>query len=490
MPLSQNQEPIRLPLDPSPSLYNDDLAPNSPEARHWGSYSLFALWTNDVHNVANYSFAIGLFALGMSGGQIVAAMGLGALLIYGLMNLSGYIGQRTGLPFPVICRIAFGIRGAQFPALIRAVIAVAWFGIQTYLASLVLGVLLLTLAPGLAAWSGGDVLGLSPFGWACFIGVWLLQLAIMAYGMEMIRRYEAFAGPVILLTLAVLAAWMYWKAGLRIAWASSEPASGAAGWFRVCSGAALWISLYGTMLLNFSDFSRHCPDARTIRRGNFWGLPVNMLLFGCIAAVLAGSQFAIDGQVITSPTDIVAAIPSKPFLVLGCLALLIVTVAVNIMANFVAPALVLCNLAPRQLNFHRAGLLAAALGALILPWHLYNSPEVILYFLGALGALLGPLYGVIMVDYWLVRRGRLDIPALYSAAPDAAYHYRHGVNPRALAALLPAAIIAIALVLLPSLEALSSFSWFIGAGLAAVFYLLVGNRRYRFDVWKEAFKRH
>ncbi|BAU72111.1 NCS1 family nucleobase:cation symporter-1 [Metapseudomonas furukawaii] len=465
------------PASLSPRLYSTDLAPTRQAGRRWGRYSLFALWTNDVHNIANYSFAIGLFALGMSGAQILSALALGALLIYGLMNLSGYMGQKTGLPFPVMCRIAFGIHGAQLPALVRAVIAIAWFGIQTYLASVVLRVLLTAVFPGLAAYDQDSLLGLSSLGWITFLAIWCVQLLIFAYGMEMVRRYESFAGPVILVTVAALAAWMYWRAGLDIAWSTGSQASASEMWLKVFSGAALWVSLYGTMILNFCDFARNCPDKRTISQGNFWGLPVNMLLFGLIAVVLAGAQFSIDGRLIQSPTDIVAALPETGFLVLGCLAFLIVTVAVNIMANFVAPAYVLTNLAPRTLNFRSAGLLSATIAVVILPWHLYNSPGVILYFLGGLGALLGPLYGIIIVDYYLVRRARLNLPELYSESREAAYHYRGGVNLRALAAFIPAAAIAALLALLPAFESLSPFSWFFGAGLAGLIHFALADRQ-------------
>ncbi|MFP7850440.1 cytosine permease [Pseudomonas aeruginosa] len=418
----------------SPRLYSADLAPTKAEGRRWGRYSLFALWTNDVHNIANYSFAIGLFALGMSGAQILAA-------------------------------------------LIRAVIAIAWFGIQTYLASIVLRVLLTAIWPGLAAYDQDAILGLSSLGWATFVAIWCVQLLIFAYGMEMVRRYESFAGPVILLTVAALAAWMYLRAGASIAWSSGEPMSGSQMWLKIFGGAAFWVTLYGTMILNFCDFARGCPDRRTISVGNFWGLPVNILLFGLFAVVLAGAQFRIDGQLIQSPTDIVAAIPDTLFLVLASLALLIVTVAVNIMANFVAPAYVLTNLAPNLLNFRRAGLISATIAVLILPWHLYNSPGVILYFLGGLGALLGPLYGIIMVDYYLVRKGRVNLPELYTESRAGAYHYARGVNPRAIAAFVPAAIISTLLALLPAFAELSPFSWFFGAGLAGLIHYALAKRR-------------
>ncbi|MFI7858353.1 NCS1 family nucleobase:cation symporter-1 [Pseudomonas promysalinigenes] len=464
------------PLQLSSRLYSNDLAPTRAAHRTWGRYSLFALWTNDVHNIANYSFAIGLFALGMSGAQILAAFALGALVIYGLMNLSGYMGQKTGLPYPVMCRISFGIHGAQIPALIRAVIAIAWFGIQTYLASVVLRVLLTAIAPELKAYDQNSILGLSTLGWLTFLGIWCVQVAIFAYGMEMVRRFESLAGPIILVAFTGLAGWMYWRSGLSIAWSSGSAPTGSTMWLKVLGAAALWVSLYGTMILNFCDFTRNCPDRKTISVGNFWGLPVNMLGFALIAVVIAGAQFSIDGKLVQSPSEIVAAIPSTTGLVLACLAFLIVTVAVNIMANFVAPAFVLTNLAPKALNFRRAGLLSAAIAVLILPWHLYNSPAVIVYFLGGLGALLGPLYGIIVTDYYLVRRSRVNLPQLYSESPDGAYHYHGGVNLRAVAAFVPAALIAIVLALVPAFDTLSQFSWFFGAGLGGLIHYAIARR--------------
>ena len=248
-------------------------------------------------------------------------------------------------------------------------------------------------------------------------------------------------------------------------------------WRNVFAGGALWLAIYGTMILNFSDFSRSSPCCKTITVGNFWGLPVNILVFAGITVLLCGAQFQINGTIIESPTQIIASIPNTFFLVLGCLAFLIVTVAVNIMANFVAPAFVLSNLAPKYLTFRRAGLISATIAVLILPWNLYNSPLVIVYFLSGLGALLGPLYGVIMVDYWLVRKGQVDVPALYSEDPTGIYYYSRGVNLRAVAAFIPAALIAIVLALVPGFHTVSPFSWLIGAGIAAMLYLIIAKRQ-------------
>jgi NCS1 family nucleobase:cation symporter-1 len=309
------------------------------------------------------------------------------------------------------------------------------------------------------------------------VTIWFVQLVILAYGMETVRRYEGFAGPVILLTVASLAGWMYFQADGHIAWSIREPLTGGEMWRNIFAGGALWLAIYGTLILNFCDFARSSPCRKTIQVGNFWGLPVNILVFAAITVLLCGGQFQLNGRVIESPTEIIAAIPNTFFLVLGCLAFLIVTVAVNIMANFVAPAFVLSNLAPKYLNFRRAGLISAAVAVLILPWNLYNSPLVIVYFLSGLGALLGPLYGVIMVDYWLIRKSQVDVPQLYSEDPNGVYYYSRGVNMRAVAAFIPAAVIAILLALLPGFASVSPFSWLFGAGIAGLLYRLIAKRQ-------------
>ncbi|MDN5918972.1 MAG: cytosine permease [Pseudonocardia sp.] len=375
----------------------------------------------------------------------MVALGIGAALLFVMLTVSGYMGHRTGVPFPVMSRISFGIRGAQIPALVRGVVAIAWFGIQTYLATKVPSVMVIALAPGAASLEGTSFLGLSVLGWICFVALWIVQVAIMLYGMDGIRRYEAFAGPIVLFTLLALAVWMLVQVGGSIAFSIPDPLTGGEMWLHILGGASLWGVIYGTFLLNFCDFTRSAPTRRAIVRGNFWGIPLNILFFGVIAVVLAGGQFRIDGRVISSPTDVVNTIPDTFLLVAASAALLVLTVAVNLMANFVAPSYALANLFPRVLTFRRAGVVSAAIGLAILPWNLYDNPVVIVYFLGVLGA----LFGIVAADYWLVRRGRIDVPALYSDDPAGPYHYRRGVNPRAVGAFLPSAAVAVAVALVP-----------------------------------------
>lgn len=460
----------------SARLYNQDLAPTKAEGRRWTSYSIFTLWANDVHSLGNYGFAIGLFALGLGAWQILVALGVGAVLLFLLLTLSGFMGHKTGVPFPVMSRIAFGIHGAQLPALIRGGVAIVWFGIQTYLASLVLRVLVIALAPGLRDLDHNSILGLSSLGWVSFVFLWLVQVVIVRYGMDMIRKYEAFAGPIILITMTALAIWMFAKAGGSIALSKHDALTGGAMWREIFAGGALWVSIYATFVLNFCDFTRASKTRKSIIKGNFWGIPINMLFFGLIVVIITGAQFKINGVIISSPSDIVQAIPNTFLLVAAALALLVLTVAVNLMANFVAPIYALTNLFPKKLNFRRASLVSAIIGLVILPWNLYNNPAVIVYFLGGLGALLGPLFGVIMADYWLIRKTRINVPELYSEVRNGSYFYRNGINTRAVAAFIPAAVLSLLIAFLPALQPASSFSWFIGAGIGALAYFLIADR--------------
>ncbi|HEY5878912.1 MAG TPA: NCS1 family nucleobase:cation symporter-1, partial [Nakamurella sp.] len=461
----------------SPRLYNQDLAPTQRVGRKWRSYNIFTLWANDVHSLGNYAFAISLFALGLGAWQILLAFLIGALLLFGLLSLSGFMGEKTGVPFPVMSRIAFGIYGAQIAAVVRGGVAIVWFGIQTYLASVVLRVLLIAIFPSLDSMDSNSILGLSTLGWISFVSLWIIQVVIVSYGMEMIRKYEAFAGPIILASMLGIAIWIFIQAGGSIALSTDRALTGGEMWREIFVGGALWIAIYGTFVLNFCDFTRNAKTKSAITRGNFFGIPLNMLFFGVIVVVLAGGQFKINGEIIESPADIVQTIPNTLLLVLACLALIMVTIAVNLMANFVAPIYALANLFPRKLNFKRAGLVSAVIGLVILPWNVYNNPTVIVYFLGGLGAILGPLFGVIMADYWLIRKTRVNVPALYSEAPNGDCHYRRGFNMRAIWALIPAAIIAVIIAVVPAFHAVAGFSWFIGAGLGLAFYLIVADRK-------------
>lgn len=458
----------------SPRLYNEDLAP--ARDRNWRSYNIFAMWMADVHNLGNYTFAAGLFVLGLTAWQVFASLLIGFLLIFVGMNWMGLAGQKTGIPFPVFSRISFGIYGANLPALIRAIVAIAWYGIQTYLASVAIDVLVLAMDPSLLPLAHSSFLGLSTLGWIAFLALWVLQAFVLTRGMEAVRTLVDFAGPVIWVVMIGLAIAMVIAAKGHISLTSSlHPLSAGATTRDIFAGAGLTVAMYSTLMLNFCDFSRFAPSKRSVVLGNFLGLPINSVAFALLSVIITASSVAMYGKAITDPALLLAKTSNTALLVIGAAMLAVATIGINVVANFVSPAYDLANLAPRYITFKRGGMISAVIALVVLPWNLYSSPAVVNGFLGTLGAFLGPLFGIMIVDYYLVRKGIVDIASLYQDEESGAYFYRRGVNPRALASFLPAAALAGVLALDPAFAALGPFSWFVGTGVAALIYRVVAR---------------
>ncbi len=238
---------------------------------------------------------------------------------------------------------------------------------------------------------------------------------------------------------------------------------------------SLTVTYFAALLLNFCDFSRFAPTKRAVRIGNLLGLPVNFIAFAAVSAVVTAGTFAVYGEFITDPVEVVARLDSIVVLLIGAVTFAIATLGINVVANFVSAAYDLSNVMPKHLDFRRAGLVAAVLALLVMPWELYGSPVAINYFLGALGAFMGPLFGILMVDYWLIRRERVAVAELYKLSGD--YTYRSGINPRALGAFVVTAIPTTLIALLPGFAEVAPFSWPIGVVLAgAVYYSLMRNQ--------------
>jgi len=452
-------------------LYNDDLAP--AKERKWRTYSLFALWMSDVHNLGNYTFAAGLFVLGLSAWEVLISLAVGFTIVFIGMNFMGFAGQRTGVPFPVFSRFSFGIWGANIPALIRAIIAIAWYGIQTYLAALAINVLLVALAPGLASLEESSFLGLSYLGWFSFVSLWFLQLLVLTRGIETVRKYQDWAGPIIWIVMLLMAVWLFVQAG-GVSFTDHLKELSTGETIRAMGvGAVLTVATYVTLMLNFCDFSRFVPSRRAVVAGNFLGLPLNGTAFAVVSVLTTAGALEVYGEVITDPAYILAKVPNPILLIAGAILFATATIGVNIVANFVSPAYDLANVWPKHINFQRGGMISAFVAVAVLPWNLYNNPVVINYFLGGLGAILGPLFGIMMVDYYFVRRGRVVIDDLFRTDPTGAYYYRRGVNPRALWVFIPTALVSAVIALWPPLGVVAPFALFIGGAVAAVIYYFV-----------------
>lgn len=459
----------------SSRLYNEDLAP--AKERDWHVYSIFAMWMSDVHSIGGYTFAAGLFFLGLVAWQVFAALLVGIFVVYFLMNLTGIAGMRHGIPYPVLQRIGWGVFGANVPALIRAVVAIFWYGIQTYLASVAVVLLALQIFPGLKSMTESSFVGLSYLGWICFLFLWVIQLLILTRGMDMVRRYQNVAGPMVYVVMFALAIWILYQADWRFDLnLGDKPLTAGQAVFQFFTAMALVVAYFSTLLLNFCDFSRFAPDERTVKRGNMLGLPLNFFLFSVVTVIVTAGSITVYGKAITDPVELVAKIDNPLVLILGALTFAVATIGINIVANFVSPAYDLANVAPKHITFARGGVIAAVAALFVMPWKIYSNPVAINYFLGGLGAFLGPLFGIMIADYYLVKKGQIDVDDLYKVGPESSFWYQGGINPAAVIAFVPAALVAAVIALVPTFKDGAAFSWFVGVAIGGGLYLLQARR--------------
>ncbi|AKM19313.1 putative allantoin permease [Geobacillus sp. 12AMOR1] len=455
--------------DYSERLYNEDLAP--PKERKWGFFSLLSMWMSDVHSIGGYTFAAGLFFLGLAGWQVFIAIILGALLVNYFVNLLSIPGTKMGLPYPVMARISFGVFGANIPALIRGIIAIFWYGIQTYLASnAVVGVLLLFM-PGLVTLNDISFLGLSLLGWIGFLILWALQLFIAVYGMEKIRKFDNFAGTAVYVMMLFLLIWIVVKANGNINIMDRfVEASAGKQIHSFFAAIALVVAYFSTLMLNACDFTRFSTSTKVTKRGNFYGIPVNLTAFSLATVVITAGTITVFGEAIVDPVLIVQKIENSVVNLIAAIVFIVATLAINIVANLVSPAYDLANAAPKHINFKKGTIITAILSVLVMPWKIYGSPVAVNYFLGGLGAFLGPIFGVMVIDYYLVKQQKVDVHSLYKEGATSPYWYKNGFNLQALAAFIIGSIFAAIVALVPMFSYFAPFSWFIGAMISAVAY--------------------
>ncbi|WP_084145528.1 NCS1 family nucleobase:cation symporter-1 [Amycolatopsis jejuensis] len=464
-------------LDPSGRLYNEDLAPTPADDRRWSTYSLFALWMNDAHNVGVYTFAAAMFAMGLPAWQVTVGILLGIVVVFLGCNLSGFMGKDTGLPFPVVSRLSWGVFGANVPALIRAVVAIAWYGIQTYLASVAILEVLRRFLPGAARLSEFHLLGLDGLSWISFMLLWAIQLVVLSRGMEVVRHLQGWSGPALWLVMIAIAVWLVIRAGGDVSFTKSVtnlPAGEQA--YQTLAVAGLSVGALASLMLNFSDFARFAPSRKSVVRGNFWGLPVNWTLFAVTSVVISAASVTVYGHPMINPLELLSDMDNGFLLVISAIVVVLAAVGVNIVANFVSPAYDLANVWPKRIDFRKGGLITAILAVVSLPWKLFSSPVVITYFMGGLGALLGPLFGVMATDYFLVRRQQVVMADLFTPDSASRYYYRRGVNPVACIAFGLGAVVALVVALVPLFHRVAPFSWFLGAAISAAVYLVLSRR--------------
>ena len=447
----------------SSSLYNPDLAPATVDRRHWGTYNFAALWISMSVNILTYMLAASLIQGGMNWKQAVTTIFLGNVIVLVPMLLNSHPGAKYGVPFPVLARASFGVLGANVAAVIRALVACGWFGIQTWIGGEAISTLLATLAPG---WKN------VPYATAiCFFLFWLINLAVILMGIESIRILQGISAPVLLAVGLVLLAWAYRRAG------GFGPMLAAPSRFRNFADFLKFlipalngtVGFWATVSLNIPDFTRFARNQREQIIGQALALPTTMTLYAFIGIAVTSATVVIYGTAISDPVQLLSRFHSPVAVVISLIAILLATLNVNIGANVVSPANDFSNLWPKKISFRTGGVITCLMGVAMMPWKLladYNT--FILGWLGGYAAFLGPVAGIMICDYFLIRKRVLQVDDLYLRG--GIYEYSKGFNWRAVIALALGAGSALIGLEAPSVRLLYDYSWFVGFAVSFVIY--------------------
>ena len=469
-------------------LFSADLAPVPPARRRWGMLSFAALWISMSACIPTYMLASGLIGGGMNWWQAILTIFLGNVIVLVPMILNAHAGTLYGIPYPVYCRAAFGTRGANVPAILRALVACGWFGIQTWIggeAIYRICVTIFNLHPAPAT----DWPGITGGQFLCFLLFWGVNMWVIHRGIETIRWLLNVKAP-LLIALGLLLLWWAWRAaggfGPILSQPSAFDAGGPkAGQFWACFFPALtgMVGFWATLSLNIPDFSRYAKSQRDQVVGQMLGLPLTMALYSFIGVAVTSATTIIYGAAIWDPVEVLTHFKNPAVLVVAMLALCVATLATNIAANVVSPANDFAHLAPRRISFHTGGLITGIIGVLMMPWKLIADPDGYIFkWLIAYSALLGPIGGILIADYFIYRRRKLNVAALYQS--DGEYRFTAGVSIVALIALvigalpsLPGFLVNVKLLdaagVSPHLVELYNYAWFIGFAVAFSVYLVL-----------------
>jgi NCS1 family nucleobase:cation symporter-1 len=445
-------------------LVNADLAPVPAAGRTWNAYHFAALWIGMSVCIPTYMLAAGLIAGGMSWWQAVLTIFLGNVIVLAPMILIAHAGTRYGIPFPVLARASFGVFGANVPALLRALVACGWFGIQTWIGGQAIHTLLTALWPGWAA--------VPASGWISFGAFWAANMYFIVAGTESIKWLEAYAAPFLIACGLLLLAWAVSAAGGFGPLLSQPPRfeSEAAFWRFFWPSLTAMVGYWATLALNIPDLTRFAKSQRDQALGQALGLPTTMTLFAFIGVAVTSATITLYGEPLWDPVELVARIGSPPVVALSVLGVAVATLTTNIAANVVSPANGFSNVWPKRIDFVRGGILTGIVGIVMMPWKLLEDyGSYIFGWLVGYSGFLGPIAGVLIADYFLLRRERLETLDLYRV--EGAYRYTRGWNPVAIAALVLGVAAALVGLLVPKLRPLYDYAWFVGFFVAAAAYL-------------------
>ncbi|HEX6100033.1 MAG TPA: NCS1 family nucleobase:cation symporter-1 [Thermoanaerobaculia bacterium] len=475
---------VELDADVSHSpLWNKDLAPTPLSRRTWSTYNIAALWIGMAVVITTYTLASGLMAQGMNWWQALLTILLGNTVVLVPMILNAHAGTKYGVSFPVLCRASFGVKGANIPAILRAIVACGWFGIQTWIGGLALDALLTAAVP---AWAG------IPSRTAiAFMAFWLLQVGIIIKGTEGIKHLESWSAPLLLLGGFALLGWAISKGGglgtvLR---QSTALQSGQTPFWQLFPAALTAnVGYWATLSLNIPDFTRYAKSQKSQATGQALGLPTTMTLFAFIGVAVTSATIVIFGKAIWDPIELIARIGSPAIIIFGALVVLAAQITTNMAANVVSPANDFSNLSPRKISYVTGGLITAVIGILMMPWKLYSDAAAYIFtWLIGYSSLMGALGGILIADYWVIRKQKLNLRDLFELKGQ--YTYSNGTNWRAVGALvlsiLPVVPGFIRAALTPGgqvadpnfLDTLYTYAWFVTFILSFVLYLVLMRRR-------------
>ncbi len=466
-------------------LFNRDLAPVKVADRNWTTYNYAALWISMAHCIPTYMLSSGLISAGMNWWQALITILLGNTIVLAPILLNSHPGTKYGIPFPVFARAAYGTYGSNLPALMRAIVACGWFGIQAWIGGEALHTLCTAIIPRWPTLLGGPIGGHAPTEWLSFLLFWGLNIYIIYRGMDLLRKVENWAAPFVLVMTALLLGWAIWKAhGLGYLLTQQSKFHNFKDFWPVfVLSLTGMIGFWATLSLNMPDFTRFGHSQREQALGQVVALPTTMTLFAAMSVVITSAALVIYPNMkmneLWDPIKLVGQFQSVAVIAISMFTVVVATLAVNIAANVVSPANDFANAFPKLISFRTGGLITGIVGILMQPWRLLADPSgyIFTWLVGYSGG-LASIAGVLITDYWLVRQKRLELGDLYR--PRGSYTYSGGWNWRAVAATLVGCslawagpLLARAGVVVPLLQMFYDYAWFVGFGASAIVYLIL-----------------
>jgi NCS1 family nucleobase:cation symporter-1 len=463
------KEEVVSELEASP-LYNDDLAPVPVAKRNWTTYNYAALWISMAHCIPTYMLASGLIAAGMNWWQALITILLGNVIVLVPILLNSHPGTKYGIPFPVFARASYGTFGSNLPALMRAIVACGWFGIQAWIGGQALYVFFTSIIPSWPTILGDPIGSHAPTEWISFLLFWGLNIFIIYRGMNVLRHFENWAAPFVLIMTAMLLAWMLYEAG-GIGFLLHEP-----GKFQTFGeffpifipSLTAMIGFWATLSLNMPDFTRFGKSQREQMIGQTVALPTTMVVFAAMGILITSAAVVVFPEMNPAdawdPVKLVAQFSQPLVIAVSMFTIVVATLSVNIAANVVSPANDFANAFPRWISFRTGGLITGIIGILMQPWKLLADPSgyIFAWLLGYSGG-LGSIAGVLIADYWIIRKTGLNLGDLYRTRGEYG-----GWNWRAVVATLLGCFFAWIGLIVPTLRPLYDYAWFVGFGVAFV----------------------